>query len=105
MEILLTSGPIALSRNPNDITDVGYDFSDGSISGLNGSYMVAGIDPSTPPDVAECQDAVEHNEHYSGLGGWNLRGYFCMITSRNDLVLVLPTASTNGINFQVWMMY
>lgn len=104
LSVVLTKGPVALSSNPNDTTDVGYDFSNGTISAQNEAYMLEGIDPSRPPSVGKCQDAMEHNQHYSGLGGWNFRGYFCMVTSRGDLVLVLPTPVSNGfIDFHVWM--
>lgn len=104
MELLLTGDPIALSDDLNDPPDIGYDFSTQSISAHNDAFILDGIepDPDNPPSAAVCRYAAEHGERYSGLPGWNLRGYLCMVTSRGNLVLVLPEGSTNGITFRVW---
>jgi len=100
LKLSLASGPIALSDDLHDQADIGYDFSSATLYPVNGAKILGNSDPSnSPPSVQECQYRQSSEEVYKEAF-WD--GYFCVETSRGDLVLVQPEALINGVGFKVW---
>lgn len=100
LKLSLSSGPIALSGDLRNQADIGYDFSNEALYPVNGAKILGNADPSnSPPSAQECQYRQSNEEIYEKVQ-WN--GYFCMETSRGDLVLVQPEALINGVGFKVW---
>jgi hypothetical protein len=101
--VSMTGGPVSLSRNPNNATDLIFDSAYNTFDTQNSARFVGGIDPKPMPTAKECQDHRANFQRYIGLPpDFPNNGYFCILDSEGDLLLVEKTVQSNGFVFVVW---